>query len=143
MPMPKIGITIGDPSGIGPEIVCKAVASMSPERQDNVLVIGDQNVIARANTLTRSGLVFSENQVGKRLSLSHVNSQDIESIQDGSVSVGGGHAAYSYVAHAADLAIPQSSCTVLRRPLIWAAVGSGPSSIAMPRICHASEASMP
>ena len=57
--MPKIGITLGDPSGIGPEIVCKALASMSPEEQSSVLLIGNQDVISRANALIQGGLDFS------------------------------------------------------------------------------------
>jgi len=51
-PLPRIGITIGDPAGIGPEVVLKAVAE--PEVQDACVpvIIGDAQLLAHtARTL--------------------------------------------------------------------------------------------
>jgi len=39
-----IGITMGDPCGIGPEIIARAVASASLKREANYLIIGNQEV---------------------------------------------------------------------------------------------------
>ena len=116
--MPKIGITLGDPSGIGPEIVCKALASMSTEEQSNVLVIGNQDVISRANVLIQGGLDFSR----KGIQIANVKSKKISSIQDGTISVGGGHAAYNYVAHAVNLAIRGDIDAIVTAPLNKAAL---------------------
>ncbi len=44
---PKVAITIGDPSGIGPEIVCRAVNSLKIQRVCSPVVIGDKNIIAK------------------------------------------------------------------------------------------------
>ena len=116
--MPKIGITLGDPSGIGPEIVCKALASMSPEEQSNVLLIGNQDVISRANALIQGGLDFSR----EGIQIANVKSKNISSIQDGAISVGGGHAAYNYVAHAVNLAIRGDIDAIVTAPLNKAAL---------------------
>jgi 4-hydroxythreonine-4-phosphate dehydrogenase len=44
MPMtPRIGVTLGDPSGVGPEIIAQAVGSA-----DDVLIFGDRGVLDRA-----------------------------------------------------------------------------------------------
>ena len=120
--MPTIGITIGDPSGIGPEIVCKAIASMSPEQQNNVLLIGNQDAIARANDLTNSQLTFTMDGSRKAIRIADVKSQDFGTIQDGAVSEGGGHAAYSYVAHAVDLASKGTISALVTAPLNKAAM---------------------
>jgi len=44
---PKIAITIGDPSGIGPEIVFRAVNSLKVQRVCSPVVIGDKKIISQ------------------------------------------------------------------------------------------------
>lgn len=47
----KVGITLGDPSGIGPEIVARALAALPPEKLERVVVFGDQIVLDKAYEL--------------------------------------------------------------------------------------------
>jgi len=56
---PIVGITMGDPAGIGPEIICMALSR--PEVYDlcRPLVIGDVQVLETARLLTRSPLSLS------------------------------------------------------------------------------------
>ncbi len=62
---PKIAITIGDPAGIGPEIVFKAVNSLKVQRVCSPVVVGDKNVIEKyfdidkCIRLKKAGFVFS------------------------------------------------------------------------------------
>ena len=56
--MDAIGITMGDPSGIGPEIICKALRDLPPEERRSSLVIGDRTVMERASAVTGAGLAF-------------------------------------------------------------------------------------
>jgi 4-hydroxythreonine-4-phosphate dehydrogenase len=49
-----IVITMGDPSGVGPEVTVKALADLSPNRRRDFAVIGDRAVLSRA--LAASGL---------------------------------------------------------------------------------------
>ena len=44
---PKIAITIGDPAGIGPEIVLRAVNSLKVQRVCSPVVIGDKSIISK------------------------------------------------------------------------------------------------
>ncbi len=44
---PKVAITIGDPAGIGPEIVFKAVNSLKIQRVCSPVVVGDKNIISK------------------------------------------------------------------------------------------------
>lgn len=50
--MITIGITMGDPSGIGPEVILKALNNPSINRLANYLVIGDKFVLSRASRKT-------------------------------------------------------------------------------------------
>ncbi|HYE65282.1 MAG TPA: hypothetical protein VD966_06850, partial [Pyrinomonadaceae bacterium] len=49
---PRIGITMGDPAGIGPEVVLKAVAEEEVQRLCVPVIIGDAQLLAHtARTL--------------------------------------------------------------------------------------------
>lgn len=43
-----IVITMGDPSGVGPEVTVKALASLDPGERRHFAVVGDRSVLARA-----------------------------------------------------------------------------------------------
>ncbi len=43
----RIGITLGDPSGIGPEIVAKALCSRSAEELSRIVVFGEEFILAQ------------------------------------------------------------------------------------------------
>jgi len=62
---PKVAITIGDPSGIGPEIVFKAVNSLEVQRVCSPVVVGDKNVISKYFDINKKSkkveFVFSSN----------------------------------------------------------------------------------
>jgi 4-hydroxythreonine-4-phosphate dehydrogenase len=49
MPLPTIGITMGDPVGIGPEIIVKALSQKEVFAYCRPLVFGDANVLNEAN----------------------------------------------------------------------------------------------
>ncbi len=43
---PKIGITLGDPSGIGPEIVAKALCTLSQEELARIIIFGEEFILS-------------------------------------------------------------------------------------------------
>ncbi|MEE8440325.1 MAG: 4-hydroxythreonine-4-phosphate dehydrogenase PdxA [Spirochaetia bacterium] len=53
---PIIAITMGDPAGIGPEVVVKALAHPEPRTTARFLVVGDRRIVERAVALTGAGL---------------------------------------------------------------------------------------
>lgn len=53
---PIIGITMGDPCGIGPEIILTAMGNPDVYRWCRPVVIGDPNVMQKADGIVRSGL---------------------------------------------------------------------------------------
>lgn len=54
-----IGITMGDPAGVGPEVICKALAAMPEGDRDRVRIFGNRDVLARAATIVGADLDFS------------------------------------------------------------------------------------
>ncbi len=54
-----IGITMGDPAGVGPEVICKALAAMPEGDRDRVRIFGNREVLARAAAIVGADLDFS------------------------------------------------------------------------------------
>src|SRR5687767_3550983 len=57
--LPKIGITIGDPAGIGPEIVLKSLTDKDLRDRCHPVLIGDKEALRR--TSEALGLSFDQN----------------------------------------------------------------------------------
>ena len=53
---PKIGISMGDPAGIGPEICVKALGESSVYERCNPIVVGDAQVMQQAVAFLKSEL---------------------------------------------------------------------------------------
>jgi len=50
--LPRIGVMIGDPGGIGPEVCVRALASGCPQKQGQIVLIGSAEVLRRAARVT-------------------------------------------------------------------------------------------
>ena len=57
--MLPLALTVGDPAGIGPEIVAKALRDMSAAERADMLVIGNIATMQRASALIGADLVFA------------------------------------------------------------------------------------
>lgn len=101
---PCLGITMGDPAGVGPEIIVKALAPPGPGPACRPVVIGDRSVMEATLDLLRSPLalhpvsrlgdcVFAPGTI-ECLDLANV---DAASLPKGRVSPQAGRAAYAYV----------------------------------------------
>jgi len=56
MGLPRVGITLGDPAGVGPEVVAKALARPELYERCRPLVVGDANWLAATASLLGLGL---------------------------------------------------------------------------------------
>jgi len=59
---PLIAVTMGDPAGVGPEIILKALHNGSPPRKNRYLIIGDRKVLEK--TARRLSVEFPLHTVG-------------------------------------------------------------------------------
>jgi len=118
--LPKIGITMGDPSGVGPEIIVKALKEMSSEHRSASAVIGNLDFLKRADRLLGAGLTYSDSLDSGRngsVPVVHVVTKDASQVRDGEITEAGGEAAYQYVVKAVELAMAGAIGVIVTAPL--------------------------
>lgn len=120
----SIGITMGDPSGIGPEIIVKTLAEMDPQTRAVSAVVGNLDILRRADTLLGTRLKFTETLEAApgEAPVVHVPTKDQDKIADGRISAAGGEAAYRYVEAAVKLALGKKIAVIVTAPLNKAAM---------------------
>ena len=115
-----LGITMGDPSGIGPEIIVKALADMSPEERATAAVVGNVDCLRRADAIVGAGLTYNTATLKVapgEVPVVHVPSAGIESLKVGELSAAGGEAAYRYIEKAVSLALANDIAVIVTAPL--------------------------
>jgi len=123
MTLPVVGITMGDPAGVGPEVIVKALARPEPFRLCRPLVIGDTRQLARAATLLK--LELKVNEISKASgaqflqgTLDCIGAGKIaEDIPYGKVSTAAGEAAYRYIERAVKMALDREIDAICTAPI--------------------------
>ncbi|GMA15308.1 4-hydroxythreonine-4-phosphate dehydrogenase PdxA (plasmid) [Deinococcus metallilatus] len=122
MPQPIIGITMGDPAGIGPEIIAKAFAD--PRTAGcRAVVIGDVTIMRRAVTLLNLPLEVRPVDVPADATFAPgvVNVVPVtdlpEDLPFGQLSAKAGAAAFAYVRRSIELALSGQIQAVATAPL--------------------------
>ncbi len=107
--LPKIGITMGDPAGVGPEIIVKALSDDAILETCIPLVIGDERILsAQAKDLGIDGNINSinaPNELGRCEFIQVLSLTKLENINKGKVSAEAGHASGLYIEKAVELAM--------------------------------------
>ncbi|MBM3491948.1 MAG: 4-hydroxythreonine-4-phosphate dehydrogenase PdxA [Alphaproteobacteria bacterium] len=111
---------MGDPSGVGPEVIAGALAALPPSARTGLCVVGDGAVMARAARLVGATLGFGEGCGA--VPLVPVALADRATIVDGAISAAGGEAAYRAVARAVELALSGAIDAIVTAPLNKAAL---------------------
>ena len=126
---PLLAITMGDPAGIGPEIVLKALAHREIYERCRPFVLGDRRILERAGPWVNSQLGFDvvEQPAAGRYEHGQVTLLDLRNAAPsecpvGEVSSAAGRAAVEYVFAGCDLAMEQLADAVVTAPLNKAAM---------------------
>ncbi len=121
---PRIAITLGDPAGIGPEIIAKTLADPETYRICSPLVVGESNVMRMGIGVARQSLkinVIEEPEEAKfihgTIDLIDLKNLDPEKIEMGKPAAMTGAASAQYVIHAADLALAGKVDAIVTAPL--------------------------
>jgi 4-hydroxythreonine-4-phosphate dehydrogenase len=124
MQKPIIGITLGDPAGIGPEVVVKSLSDSKVYEVCKPLVIGDKNVLAQALTICqlKANLHLVEAPSAGRYTLGTIDLIDLHNIdmstlQKGTVQAMCGKAAYEYIEKAIQLAMAGAVKAIATTPI--------------------------
>ncbi len=103
MTRPTIAITMGDPAGIGPEVIMKALGTAQAQALCNTLVIGDAGRLRQAGKIVGSALDVDSLADAKDANYGSTNVQCVdlkivpEDLPFGQMSPVAGEAAYRYI----------------------------------------------
>jgi len=128
---PIVGVTMGDPAGVGPEIAAKAFADPRCRVACRPLLVGDADVMAEAVALTRAGLrvrriasVAEARFDPATIDVLQVGAFDVGGLARGRVSPACGRASYDYVVGAIDLAMSGAIQATVTNPINKEAVAA-------------------
>ncbi|NGP45159.1 4-hydroxythreonine-4-phosphate dehydrogenase PdxA [Bacillaceae bacterium SIJ1] len=121
---PTIAIPIGDPAGIGPEIVIKSLAQKEIYDVCNPLVIGDKDVLETImeaiDTHLNIHIIKKTNEANYEpgtIDLIDLNNVEIDSYEMGVVSGMCGQASYEYIKKAHDLIENEEADAICTPPI--------------------------
>lgn len=121
---PLIAIPMGDPAGIGPEIVVKALVKDEVLEAARCVVVGDRKVLQNAIGFTKVPLTIrviqkvEEGDYSKGvLNLIDLDNVDMNAFQIGQVDGMCGRAAYEYIAKSIELANHKDVAAVSTTPI--------------------------
>jgi 4-phospho-D-threonate 3-dehydrogenase / 4-phospho-D-erythronate 3-dehydrogenase len=121
---PVLAITMGDPGGIGPEIIAKALAHAEVYDHSRPLVIGERRALEAAVRITGHPLevrsVTGPTDAGEHpgcIDLIDLHNIDIERLGRSRVSAEVGRAAYQYLERATALALEGAVGAIVTAPL--------------------------
>lgn len=127
--LPLIAITMGDPAGIGPEIILKALHKSEVFARCRPLIIGDRRILARAAPWVKLPLnleLVSRPDAGRyapgMAALLDLANAAPEDCPVGVIGAPAGRAAVEYVFRACDLALAGEVAAVVTAPLNKAAM---------------------
>ncbi|MCI9421098.1 MAG: 4-hydroxythreonine-4-phosphate dehydrogenase PdxA [Dorea sp.] len=120
----RIAVPIGDPAGVGPEIVAKTVASKEVFDMAECVVVGDKTIMENAIKITDTNLtihVINEPEEGDYrqgvLNLIDLANVDMANFEFGRVNGMCGKAAYAYIAKSIELANARKVDAVATTPI--------------------------
>ena len=120
----RIAVPIGDPAGVGPEIVAKSVASKEVFDVAECVIVGDKKIMENAIRITGANLkirVITAPEEGDYsegiLNLIDLDNVDMDAFEFGKVSGMCGKAAYAYIAKSIELANSRQVDAVATTPI--------------------------
>jgi 4-hydroxythreonine-4-phosphate dehydrogenase len=123
MTLPIIALTMGDPAGIGPEIIMKALASPEVRAICRPLVVGDAERLRAAAAIVKSALHVESLDDPRAASYGHGDVECIdlnlvpENLPFGEISALAGEAAYRYIERAVRIVEAGDAQAICTAPL--------------------------
>ena len=124
MTLPIIGITMGDPTGIGPEIIVKALSMKEPFQACRPVVFGDREVLSRAiqiqnlsTTLEVIDQIPQDGYLPQKIFLFPLSQLDITSLRFGQPDRACGEAMVRYIEEAVKWAMNRELDAITTCPI--------------------------
>ena len=121
---PVLGVTMGDPAGVGPEIIARAAAEPAVRATARPVVIGAASAMQEALALVGSRLSLHRVQTvadcrwaADTLEVLDLGNVDMTALPRGEVSAAAGRAAYEYIERAVTLAKRREIDAIVTAPV--------------------------
>ena len=121
---PMIAVTLGDPAGIGPEIIAKTLADPETYKICNPLVVGESHAMQMGIDIAGQSLKINSIEEPEEAIFSHgtIDLIDLKNLDPTKIEMGKpaamtGAASVHYVIHAADLALAGKVDAIVTAPL--------------------------
>mgnify|MGYP002393036960 CR=1 FL=1 len=121
---PIVAITLGDPAGIGPEIVVRALSSPDTYLEARPLVIGERQILERASAIVESYIPLNEvahpvegKYVHGSIDFVDLQNIDLASIKPGEVGAAGGRASFEYIEKSVKMAMEGQIDAIATAPI--------------------------
>ena len=120
----KLAITLGDPSGIGPEVIIKAISNLYSDKENLPIIIGDTKTVEKTAKNLDIKLSFKQinsidsyDQSSKEIQVLDNNKYSEIDFPVGDNSVESGNASHEWVETATDLAISKKVDAICTAPI--------------------------
>jgi len=124
MHRPTIGIPMGDPAGIGPEIVLKALKNEEIYEICKPVVIGNANLLRKMDELLFTEMTINVIEqpsqgiyIAGYVNVISLDNIDLDTLQFGVVQAQAGRAAYEYIVKASELASESKIDAIATTPI--------------------------
>lgn len=107
----KIAITLGDPAGIGPEVVLKAILNEDVLRICNPVIVGDRTVVDEAIEKLNLAVKLKDIEI---IDAGEIKNRDFEKNKP---TAAGGKASVSYIKKAVELALNKEVDAIVTAPI--------------------------
>ncbi len=132
MRKPVIGIPMGDPAGIGPEIILKALAEDKIYDICTPVVIGSVNVLNKIEQVIKTGLKFKKASkvsdikcIFGTVNVIDLNNINADYLEWGKINGSAGKAAYEYIVKAAELGMSGEINAIATTPINKESIKAG------------------
>ncbi|MPY90273.1 MAG: 4-hydroxythreonine-4-phosphate dehydrogenase PdxA [Luteitalea sp.] len=109
---PAIAVTIGDPAGIGAEVVVKALSDPAVAPLARWVIVGDQALLDRARDVSGVDVASLET-----VTVSHVDAINGSTVVPGKLDAACGRAAVTYVREATEMCLRQEAVALVTAPV--------------------------
>ena len=106
-----IAITMGDPAGVGPEVICKALADLPPAERAATIVVGCAQTLRRA-----ANICGTPEEVLLAIQVEDVPSPGVP-LPFGVMDKAGGEACFRYIKRAVDMALTGEIGCIVTAPI--------------------------
>ena len=111
-----IAITMGDPSGVGAEIIVKALGAKPAEERQRYVVVGDRETMARAVASTGVAVEIAEDSAAGAIRLEHVPVEGLPG-RFGVLSPACGNASFRFIERAVAMAQDGRAAGIVTAPI--------------------------